>query len=162
MPSARFPTGSTALRGVVVTSIDGDGRCVVWVGGEHDLSTVDLLAAALARAIVRNEFGLVVDLRAVEFLDASILAVLLRADMLTAARGQLMTIRSPSRAARHVLEILAPIVGGHRWGDPGSDGRRPILTSRRRHAFGMPVRARARGRPPDGYRGLHAVDNEAS
>ena len=51
------------------------GRTVVWLRGEHDISTVDALANVLARAIAFDD-DVVVDLCDVEFMGAATVGVI--------------------------------------------------------------------------------------
>lgn len=78
---------------------------VVWLRGEHDLSTVPELSAALTQAITLDDFDVVVDLADVEFVDASIVGVFLRARELLRARSRCLVFRSPPLCVRRVLEL---------------------------------------------------------
>ncbi|MGO9657277.1 MAG: STAS domain-containing protein, partial [Acidimicrobiales bacterium] len=55
------------------------GPVVVWLWGEHDLSTDDALCATLARAIALDSANLVLDLSEVDFMGPSTLGVIMRA-----------------------------------------------------------------------------------
>jgi len=63
---------------IVISALPGD-RWLVTLKGEHDLSTADELGDLLA-AIFATGTSLVVDLRETQFIDSSILLVLLEAD----------------------------------------------------------------------------------
>jgi anti-anti-sigma factor len=89
----RGPTGRSA-----------DDPTVVWLRGEHDLSTVHLLSEALSRAIAEDERDVVVDLSRVEFMGAATVGVLLRARQDLLSRSRALTLRHPSPAARRVLD----------------------------------------------------------
>jgi anti-anti-sigma factor len=78
---------------------------VVCLRGEHDLSTVDELSATMARGIALGEADLVVDLSRVEFMDAATINAVLWAQDLLRAQDRSLTVRSPSRCARRVLEL---------------------------------------------------------
>ena len=54
------------------------GPVVVWLWGEHDLSTDDALCATLARAIALDGASLVLDLSEVNFMAPSTLGVIVR------------------------------------------------------------------------------------
>src|SRR6187549_558649 len=82
---------------------DNPDRTVVWLGGEHDLSTVAALSDTLRRAVALDTAGLIVDLSDVQFMDASILGVIVRTRALLSPR--FLVLRSPSRYARLVLEL---------------------------------------------------------
>ena len=55
------------------------GPVVVWLWGDHDLSTDETLSATLARAIAVDSVGLVLDLSEVESMAPSTLEVIVRA-----------------------------------------------------------------------------------
>jgi len=78
---------------------------VVWLGGEHDLSTVGELSAALAHAITLDDVDVVVDLTQVEYMGAVTLGVLCRARELLHAREPCLVLRSPPRCVRRLLEL---------------------------------------------------------
>lgn len=97
-------------RALVVTDLGGrtrsaDHPTVVWLRGEHDLSTVHALSDALSRAIADDDRDLVVDLGKVEFMGASTIGVLVRARQDLQARGRTLTLRDPSRVAARVLDV---------------------------------------------------------
>jgi anti-anti-sigma factor len=97
-------------RALVATDVGGQARSadeptVVWLRGEHDLSTVHALSDALSRAIADDDRDLVVDLSTVEFMGASTIGVLVRARQDLQARGRTLTLRAPSRVAGHVLDL---------------------------------------------------------
>jgi stage II sporulation protein AA (anti-sigma F factor antagonist) len=77
---------------------------VVRLRGEHDAATAPALARALCRA-ARRHTDLVVDLRAVTFLDAASIDVLVAARDGARADGHTLSLRAPSRAARRVVTL---------------------------------------------------------
>ena len=87
-----------------------DRPTVLWLRGEHDLSTVAELSEVMAAAIARADGNLVVDLSDVDFMDASTVGVVDRARVVLAARSRTMTLRSPSTRAQRVLDVC-----GLRW-----------------------------------------------
>jgi anti-anti-sigma factor len=91
-------------RASVESSTEG-GRIVLWLGGEHDLSTQDFLSTRLARAIASLDADVVVDLSEIEFMDAGTVGVLLRARELLLLRSRLLALRAPSRRARLVIGL---------------------------------------------------------
>ena len=97
-PSPADPRGS-----VVVAGRDGD-RTVVWLRGDHDMATTAELSGALARAMAIDEMDLVVDLTYVQFMDASTVAVFVRAREFLLLRSRALTLRAPLKAARRVLD----------------------------------------------------------
>jgi anti-anti-sigma factor len=129
------------------------GPIVVWLRGEHDLSTDDALCATLARAIAVDSAGLVLDLSEVEFMAASTLGVIVRAREFLRQRSSSLTVRAPSSCVRRVLDAcrLNDLVGpsadlaGHALGSwvgvaPAGrgDAYRQLPSRRAEHA---PVRA---------------------
>jgi anti-sigma B factor antagonist len=79
-------------------------RTVIWLEGEQDAATVPLLAEAMAKAIAGGNADLVVDLSGVTFLDASTIGVLVRGRNLLALCSGRLTLRSPSRCAKRLLD----------------------------------------------------------
>jgi anti-sigma B factor antagonist len=77
---------------------------VLRLRGEHDAATAPGLARTLNRA-ARMHTDLVVDLRAVTFLDAASIGVLVAAREGLSADGHLLSLRAPSRAARRVVSL---------------------------------------------------------
>ncbi len=80
------------------------GPVVVWLRGEHDLSTDDALCATLARAIALDSAGLVLDLSEVEFMAASTLGVIVRAREFQRRRSSSLTVRAPSACVLRVMD----------------------------------------------------------
>ena len=81
---------------------DVDGN-VVWLRGEHDLSTSVADSEALAHAIALDDSNVIVDLSEVLFMDGSTIRTLIRAQAFLAARSRSLTLRSPSRSAALVI-----------------------------------------------------------
>jgi anti-anti-sigma factor len=61
-----------------IDTVGHDGSLVIVVAGELDISTSHLLDEALARALDTDSLSIVVDLRAVSFIDSTGLHVLIR------------------------------------------------------------------------------------
>ena len=81
---------------------------VVWLRGEYDGSSVHDLARTLRRAADLDESELIVDLSGVDFLGSSCVGVLLRAREQLRRQSRTLTLRSPSRSAKRVLDICDP------------------------------------------------------
>jgi anti-anti-sigma factor len=77
---------------------------VVWLGGEHDVSTAGALRQTLA-TVMDTGVDIIVDLSAVDFIDASVVTVLLYASEVGRANGSSFVLRAPSRCARRVIEL---------------------------------------------------------
>ncbi len=82
-----------------------NGGNVVWLCGEHDVSTAAVVSAALRQAMSLDDGDVVADLRGVRFMDASIIGVFVRADGVLAAQSRMLRLRSPSRCARRIVEL---------------------------------------------------------
>jgi anti-anti-sigma factor len=78
---------------------------VVWLWGEHDLSTDDALSATLARAIALGSAGLLLDLGEVEFMAVSTLGVIVRARSFLQQRSRWLKVRRPSAFVRRVIIV---------------------------------------------------------
>jgi anti-sigma B factor antagonist len=92
-----------------VGTSEGNGKWSVTVSGEVDLDCADGFKAVVEQVLEQNPREVVFDLSEVRFIDSSGLAVLVDA----ANRVPVVTVRSPSPAARRVIEIsgLAPVLG---------------------------------------------------
>jgi anti-anti-sigma factor len=78
---------------------------VVVLQGEHDLATAQALEALLALQVGSNDL-VVVDLSVVEFIDSSVLGVLVRADRLARDSGKRFRLQVGTAAiVKRVLEI---------------------------------------------------------
>ena len=80
-------------------------RTVVWLRGEHDVSTVAALSETMARAIALDDADLVVDLSGVQFMGAATVGVIVRAREFLRLRSRSLALRSPSRCARRILDL---------------------------------------------------------
>jgi anti-anti-sigma factor len=80
-------------------------RTVVWLRGEHDVSTVAALSETLARAIALDDADVVVDLSEVQFMGAATVAVIIRAREFLRLRSRSLVLRSPSECARRILDV---------------------------------------------------------
>jgi anti-sigma B factor antagonist len=100
-----FLSVTASRRGVQAYARRGPPQVVVCLRGDHDLSTVAELSAAMARAITLGDADIVVDLSRVEFMAAATVGVLVRARGLLRSRSRSLVVRSPSTRARRVLEL---------------------------------------------------------
>jgi anti-anti-sigma factor len=127
-------------RGLMALAVPDAGRRVVWVRGEHDVSTVTALSETLARAISLDDADLVVDLRGVQFMDAATVGVMVRARELLRLRSRCLVLRSPSRCARRVFGLcgLADLLDQRADGSPPKPGR-PADRVRAGRAFARKV-----------------------
>jgi len=81
------------------------GPIIVWLQGEHDLSTDEALCMNLASAIAIDSAGLVLELSEVAFMAVSTLGVIVRAREFLRHRSRSLTVRSPSACARRVIGL---------------------------------------------------------
>jgi anti-anti-sigma factor len=93
-----------ARRGLIDFARRDAAHTVVWLRGEHDISTVGALSETLARAIARDA-DVVVDLSEVDFMGAATVGVIIRAGELLGLRSRSLAVRSPSRCARRILDL---------------------------------------------------------
>ncbi len=82
-----------------------EGVAVVVVAGEVDLATVPELRDALSRVIASVPRGVVVDLAAVEFMDASGVGALVGAATEAARTGVRFRLQAPSPPVAKVLNL---------------------------------------------------------
>ncbi len=91
---------SDAGRLLTVKVIGGPDETVIRVGGELDLSSVDVLDEALSNVLSKDDVDvLVFDLEELSFMDSSGIAALLR----VVARGVGVLLRKPSRLVREII-----------------------------------------------------------
>jgi anti-sigma B factor antagonist len=111
-------------------------QTVVWVRGEHDISTRDRLAGKLAEAASRDAADIVVDLSGITFMDASTIGALVAARNNLRVHSRSLTFRHPSPAAQRLLDLcgLAPL----------TDGRAPTIGSALGTWVSVPARDRNR------------------
>lgn len=139
MPSYELPPVPEFPRGDVFIGSDPPRR-VVWVRGEHDLTTRVHLSVVITEAARLDAGDVVVDLSGVTFMDASTIGTLVGARNRLAAQSRSLSVRAPSLRARRVLDLcelahlidelpaaaqrlVAPALGS--WVDvPASDGGR--------------------------------------
>lgn len=95
----------TRLRGPPRGAGTGLDPTVASLRGEQDLSTVPALCETLAGAIAVGGADLILDLSAVEFLDASTVRVIVAAGEFLRARSRSLVLRSPSGCAQRVLDL---------------------------------------------------------
>lgn len=103
MVCSEFSRISVSRRG----SRTGYATCaVVWVGGEHDITTkVSLLEAIAAAAAQRDKAHVLVDLSEVTFMDASTIGAIVGSRNRLRPLGQLLEVRAPSPTAHRLLEL---------------------------------------------------------
>ena len=73
--------------------------------GDQDLSTVPALCETLAGAIAAGGADLILDLSAVDFLDASTVRVIVATREFLRGRSRSLVLRSPSSCAQRVLDL---------------------------------------------------------
>jgi anti-sigma B factor antagonist len=98
--------GDLLLRASVERS--AGGAVVVSLAGELDLATAERLRARLTDLVQSDPppVRMVLDLAALDFVDASGISVLIGAQRALATRGGRLVLRSPSRMVRRVVQVL--------------------------------------------------------
>ena len=109
--------------GAAFVGRDAD-RVVVWLRGEHDISTAVALCETMAGAFSLDDADVVVDLSGVEFMGAATVGVIVRAREFLRLRSRSLVVRSPSRCARRVLDLcdLADLIESHPVDAPSVTG----------------------------------------
>ena len=80
-------------------------NAVVWLRGEHDISSLPALHSVILRAIGHDDADLTLDLSEVTFIDAATIGAIIRTREFLRFWARSLTLRSPSRFARRVLEL---------------------------------------------------------
>jgi anti-sigma B factor antagonist len=81
------------------------GACVIALRGEHDLTTADRSERLLREALALNDH-VVVDISGAEFIDSSILRILLVTDRRAKAAGKVFRLQmATAPIVRSVLEV---------------------------------------------------------
>jgi anti-anti-sigma factor len=96
---------SVSRGGVVASEGLETERAVVWLRGEHDISTVAPLAETMARAVALDDRDVVFDLSGVQFMDAATVGVIIRAREFLRLRSRSLRLRSPSTRTRCVFDL---------------------------------------------------------
>jgi anti-anti-sigma factor len=78
---------------------------VVWLYGEEDIATVAVLADTLARVVSADAADVIVDLSGVTFLSTATIEELIRVRNILWLQNRNLTLRSPSRCARRLLDV---------------------------------------------------------
>lgn len=136
MVSTVVPPGVTAGDWNSAPLVSRDGkRAVVWLDGEHDIATAAVLADTLANATSAYDGNLIVDLSDVTFMSTATIDELIRARNLLLGLSRNLTVRSPSKCARRVLNLsgLAGLIepGENTIGIEAGSGSSPTTMSRR-------------------------------
>jgi len=82
-----------------------NGGCVLTVHGELDIATTPALRERLSQIIERGVRLLVVDLRAVSFMDSTALAIFIRVRTRLGRDGRMTLVTAPDSYARLILDI---------------------------------------------------------
>ncbi len=82
----------------------GGKPSVVWLGGDHDIATKDVLAAVLAEAVALDEPAVVIDMSGVHFIGAATVGVIVGAKKVLAREGRSLVLRGPPPCVRRVFD----------------------------------------------------------
>lgn len=102
-PVTIFPRGVPSPTGVC-------DHTIVWLRGEHDLSTIPYLSEALALATDLDDGDLVIDLRDTTFINAATLGVIIEVRAALAQRSRGLVLQAPGPVTWRVL-ILCGLTG---------------------------------------------------
>jgi anti-sigma B factor antagonist len=95
----------TSSRGPVAFPVADADRTVVWLRGEHDVSTVAALSQTMARAIALDDGDLVIDLSGIQFMDAATVGVIVRARDFLHLQSRSLALQAPSPCAVRILDL---------------------------------------------------------
>jgi anti-sigma B factor antagonist len=90
---------------LAVERIQADGCELLAVEGEIDIATSPRLIAALNEAVTDSDLSVIVDLGAVDFMDSTGLALLVRAQRRLSRRGRGFAVVCPDSPVRRIFEI---------------------------------------------------------
>ena len=79
---------------------------VVALRGEADIATLPLIVETLAGVIADHDGDVIVDLEQTAFIDTGALRAVLRARQVLRGSERQLTLRSPSKIARRLLEVF--------------------------------------------------------
>lgn len=82
------------------------GRTVLWLAGEHDISTRFVVSDSLETAFCANDADVIVDLSGVKFLGAATVDEFVRARNTLRGQSRNLTLRSPSRTTLRLLAVM--------------------------------------------------------
>ena len=93
-----FPAPLGVVRG------DADD-VVIWLRGEHDQSTAEVLHDSFARAMALDDGNLVVDMSHVQFMGTATARVIVDTRQALIGCSRLLTLRSPSKSAQRTIDL---------------------------------------------------------
>lgn len=105
MVSLETPPVTVSLQDTLPSGSRDPDRGVVFLRGEHDISTITMLSETIARAIAAHDADLVLDLSRVQFMDAATVSVIVRTRASLQESSRRLVLRSPSPSARRVLGL---------------------------------------------------------
>jgi anti-anti-sigma factor len=91
--------------GVESAVVPGTGSAVVWLHGEFDAATAELVTDVLTRLLVSGRGSVFVNLSQVELMTVGVARVLARARESFACQERALAWRVPSFSARRVLAL---------------------------------------------------------
>jgi len=91
----------------LTVSVLSEGRAtIVALRGEADAATVPALSEALDRIIAGRQGPVIIDLAETGFIDSATVRVLSRAAAVLARAGRPLSVRTPSRTAAVLLDLI--------------------------------------------------------
>jgi anti-anti-sigma factor len=106
MPNTDFPD-STRIPSNRPRIASESERIVVWLSGDQDCVNAPEFMDACVANITSGEADLVIDLCYVEFMSAATVDVIAAVSEVLRGRNRRLTVRSPSRSSRRILEICS-------------------------------------------------------
>jgi anti-anti-sigma factor len=82
------------------------GRTVLWLDGEHDISTRFAVSDSLETAFSANDADVIVELSQVTFIGAATIDEFVRGRNILRGQSRTLTLRSPSRTAQRLLDVM--------------------------------------------------------
>jgi len=128
-PSSLLPKLDSVFMSPAEWDVD---NAVVWLRGEHDISTLPALRSIVLRAIGHDDADLTLDLSEVTFIDAATVGTIVRTREFLRFWSRSLALRSPSRCAWRVIELcdLADLLDDGRSEATGSTRIATALSTR--------------------------------
>jgi anti-sigma B factor antagonist len=89
-----------------ISLIEEEGRTVLVVDGEVDITTAGALANAISAAAAASSGDLIVDVAGVTFLDSTGIKILLQGSDALVERGRRLVLRKPQAPVHKTLEVV--------------------------------------------------------
>jgi anti-anti-sigma factor len=93
---------------------------VIWLSGDHDIATKDLLVATIGEAVALGEPAVVLDMSEARIVSAATIGVIIGTKRVLAEQGRPLVLRAPPPCVRRVFEAceLSYFLDGVLGADP--------------------------------------------